>query len=121
MSDLLLHEAAFSAKEKRQSFDSSYFAKFNLSLPSKTPESPNRLHGLNYSTLDDAKTTFDLRTIRNIIIKQLSPKNDDSSIYELFNRLNTGGMNLKPQEIRLASTIQVLRDAAPCEYAATLA
>lgn len=82
--------------------DDKYFDKFNLQLPSKTPEQPNKLNRLNYSTLDEYKTTFDLRTIRNIIIKQLKPENDDSSIYELFNRLNTGGMNLTPQEIRVS-------------------
>ena len=33
-------------------------------------------------------------------MKQVSPSDDDSSIFEIFNRLNTGGMNLRPQEIR---------------------
>lgn len=80
--------------------DDSYFSKFALQLPEQLPKFPNRLNGLNYSTLGDLKTTFDLRTIRNIIIKQTSPPDDDSSIYEIFNRLNSGGMNLKPQEIR---------------------
>jgi uncharacterized protein with ParB-like and HNH nuclease domain len=80
--------------------DDSYFSKFNLLLPEQLPTFPNRLNKLNYSTLGDLKTTFDLRTIRNIIIKQTSPPDDDSSIYEIFNRLNSGGMNLKPQEIR---------------------
>jgi uncharacterized protein with ParB-like and HNH nuclease domain len=80
--------------------DDTYFSKFNLQLPEQLPRLPNRLNGLNYSTLGDLKTTFDLRTIRNIIIKQTSPPDDDSSIYEIFNRLNSGGMNLKPQEIR---------------------
>ena len=52
-------------------------------------------------TLGDLKTTFDLRTIRNVIIKQNLPKeDDDSSMYEIFNRLNSGGVNLWPQEIR---------------------
>lgn len=80
--------------------DDKYFSKFNLQLPEQLPRLPNRLNRLNYSTLGDLKTTFDLRTIRNIIIKQTSPPDDDSSIYEIFNRLNSGGMNLKPQEIR---------------------
>jgi hypothetical protein len=33
-------------------------------------------------------------------IKQNEPKEDDSSIFEIFNRLNTGGVNLGSQEIR---------------------
>lgn len=77
-----------------------FFDKFNLELPEKLPQQPNKLNGLNYETLSEFKETFRLRTIRNIIIKQVSPKDDDSSIYEIFNRLNSGGINLTPQEIR---------------------
>lgn len=82
-------------------FDNTYFDAFNLYLPSDVPDKKNILNGLNYSTLgEDYKTMFELRTIRNVIIKQNIPPGDDSSIYEIFNRLNSGGMNLKPQEIR---------------------
>ncbi|WP_414565476.1 MULTISPECIES: DUF262 domain-containing protein [unclassified Anabaena] len=77
-----------------------YFTKFSLQLPARLPNQQNKLHNLNYSTLDEYKITFDLRTIRNIIIKQNFPQNDNSCIYEIFSRLNSGGMNLKPQEIR---------------------
>jgi hypothetical protein len=80
--------------------DDEYFVKFNLQLPEQLPESPNKLSRLNYSTLEEYKTTFDLRTIRNVIIKQNLPADDDSSIFEIFNRLNSGGVNLTPQEIR---------------------
>jgi hypothetical protein len=79
-----------------------YFTKFNLKLPAILPTQPNRFDGLNYSTLGEYKTAFELRTIRNVIVKQVSPKDDDSSIYELFNRLNTGGVNLTAQEIRMS-------------------
>jgi hypothetical protein len=82
--------------------DDQYFTKFNLRLPAHLPKQPNRFNGLNYATLGEYKTAFDLRTIRNIIVKQISPKDDDSSIYELFNRLNTGGVNLTAQEIRMS-------------------
>lgn len=77
-----------------------YFEDFNLKLPSDVPTRHSKYDSLNYDTLGDYKTTFDLKTIRNIIIKQTAPEEDDSCIYEIFNRLNTGGVNLKPQEIR---------------------
>ncbi len=80
--------------------DDGYFEKFNLKLPEIAPKKPNKFANRNYATLDEYKTQFDLRTIRNVIVKQNVPKNDDSSIYEMFNRLNTGGINLTSQEIR---------------------
>jgi hypothetical protein len=79
--------------------DDNYFENFRLKLP-ENPQRPNPFKGLSNATLGAYKTQFDLRTIRNVIIKQNSPKGDDSSMYEVFNRLNTGGINLKPQEIR---------------------
>ena len=79
--------------------DDSYFQPFNLRLPEKIPNHPSMFKGLNYATLGDYKTQFDLRPIRNIVVKQNTPS-DDSSIYEIFNRLNTGGITLSPQEIR---------------------
>ena len=78
-----------------------YFDTFNLELPPNLPAEVNKLHGLNYHTLGALKSTFDLRTIRNVIIKQNTPPGD-SAIYEIFNRLNSGGINLKPQEIRVS-------------------
>ena len=82
--------------------DDEYFDNFRLKLPETIPAHPNKFKGLAYATLGNYKTQFDLRTIRNVIIKQNSPKGDDSSMYEIFNRLNTGGINLKPQEIRMS-------------------
>jgi hypothetical protein len=80
--------------------DDAYFTKFDLRLPVRPPNHPNKFSGLNYSTLGDYQTSFNLRTIRNVIVKQNQPKDDKSSIYEIFNRLNSGGTNLEPQEIR---------------------
>jgi uncharacterized protein with ParB-like and HNH nuclease domain len=82
--------------------DDTYFAKFNLKLPGKLPKERSKLYGLNYDTLDELQTTLDLRTIRCVFVKQNFPQNDDSSVFEIFNRLNTGGMNLTPQEIRIS-------------------
>lgn len=77
-----------------------YFEKFNLTLSGGLPDEKNKFSGLNYFTLGDYKTQFDLRPLRNIVVRQNSPENDDSAVYEVFNRLNTGGVNLRPQEIR---------------------
>lgn len=82
--------------------DNEYFEDFNLKLPEIGDNKPNKFTGRNYSTLEDYKTQFDLRTIRNVIIKQVSPSGDDSSIYEIFSRLNAGGINLTPQQIRFS-------------------
>jgi uncharacterized protein with ParB-like and HNH nuclease domain len=80
--------------------DDTYFQTFNLKLPGQLPNHENKFKGLNYSTLGEYKTQLDLRPIRNIVVRQNSPSDDDSSMYEVFNRLNTGGVNLRPQEIR---------------------
>ena len=80
--------------------DDAYFTEFKLSLPEQLPGHRNRFNKLSYSTLgEEYQTTFNLSTIRNIIVKQVSPSGDNS-IYEIFNRLNSGGVNLTPQEIR---------------------
>jgi len=78
-----------------------YFIDFNLFLPTSQPNQINKFNGLNYYTLDENdKISFELRTIRNIIIKQNAPDDEHSVVFEVFNRLNSGGVNLKPQEIR---------------------
>lgn len=80
-----------------------YFQDFELELKKRLPKEKVKLSGLNYNSLGDNKNTLDLRTIRCIFIKQNSPKDDgDSSVFEIFHRLNTGGINLTPQEIRVS-------------------
>jgi len=81
--------------------DPDYFTDFRLNLPEKVHNSPNRLHGLAFEDLGDNQPAFLLRTVRNIIIRQNAPR-DDSAIYEIFSRLNSGGMNITPQEMRLS-------------------
>ena len=76
------------------------FSKFSLSLDEQQTGVPNIFHGKTYETLDEYKTRLDLRTIRNIIIKQISPEGDDAA-YEVFHQAHTGGVNLTPQEIRM--------------------
>lgn len=79
-----------------------YFKNFKLKLPSLANEEKSKFNNLKFETLGDYKYSFEiLRTIRSVVIKQNEP-DDDSSIYEIFNRLNTGGQNLSPQEIRMS-------------------
>lgn len=83
------------------------FEDFKLKLTS-TPEQGNQLDKLQYDTLSvikeyDFKGEFDFnRTIRTITIKQIAPCDDDSSMFEIFSRLNSGGVMLRPQEIRMS-------------------
>ena len=77
-----------------------YFTDFRLDLPETIPGLTNKFHRRTYSTLDEEhQSAFDLRTIRSIRVRQVSASGDDA-MYEIFNRLNSGGINLTPQEIR---------------------
>ena len=68
-----------------------------------------RLQGVNpswagktYTELsEDDRLTLDDSTLRSIVIRQIQP-NDNSSVYQIFERLNTGGTQLSPMEIRRA-------------------
>jgi len=64
-------------------------------------ESENKFNNKTYSTLsDEERRRLDDAIIPATIIKQDIPENDDSSIYQIFERLNTGGIKLTSQEIR---------------------
>ena len=49
---------------------------------------------------DKDKRKLETSVLRAINIRQLSPKNENTCMYHIFERLNTGGTPLKPQEIR---------------------
>lgn len=59
------------------------------------------LEGLTYETLrDEDRRRLDDSVLHATIVKQEAPPEDDSSIYFIFERLNTTGTPLSPQEIR---------------------
>lgn len=80
--------------------DDTYFQDFRLQLPERLPGKKSRLTGLTYSTLDEYQYRLDMRPIRCMIIKRNGSPDDDSAMYEVFSRLNSGGVHLRPQEIR---------------------
>lgn len=60
-----------------------------------------RFEGKNYKSLDESdKLRLGDSIIHATIVKQDEPSDDQSSIYHVFERLNTGGTQLQPQEIR---------------------
>jgi hypothetical protein len=62
----------------------------------------SRFEGVSYRTLNEAdRRRLDDAILHAIIVRQDEPEEDNnSSIYLLFERLNTGGSLLHPQEIR---------------------
>jgi len=68
----------------------------------------------------DDRRRLDDSIIHATVIRQDQPTDDQSSIYLIFERLNSGGVNLQPQEIRVAlyhgEFVRVLRDLNDNEY-----
>lgn len=66
--------------------------------------------GKTYLELDEPdRFQLDDTVLRATVVQQLDPA-DDSSIYHIFERLNTGGINLNPMEIRKCVYFGVLFD-----------
>jgi hypothetical protein len=59
------------------------------------------LQGRSYKTLEDPdRRRLDDAVIHATVFRQEDPKDNRNSVYEVFQRLNTGGTPLAPQEIR---------------------
>lgn len=82
--------------------DNSIFQDFTLNLNSDDSQKASRYHGKKFATLDkDTQIKFRLRRyLRTVVVRQNKPDNNNSSMFEIFNRLNTGGTPLNHQEIR---------------------
>lgn len=58
-------------------------------------------HNKKFSDLDMTdRRKLENSVLRAVNIRQLSPKEENTSVYHIFERLNTGGTPLAPQEIR---------------------
>ncbi|GFK95431.1 hypothetical protein NNJEOMEG_03294 [Fundidesulfovibrio magnetotacticus] len=61
----------------------------------------SRWRGKAFSELaDNEQRRINNTTIHAIIFEQTHPKDDDTSLYQVFERINTSGRTLFPQEIR---------------------
>jgi hypothetical protein len=60
-----------------------------------------KFQGATYSTLsDDDRRRLDDSILHATVVRQDDPSDGNTSIYHIFERLNTGGIQLQPQEIR---------------------
>ena len=61
----------------------------------------SKYHNKKFDELDEVdQRKLKQAVLRAVNIRQLSPVNSNTSAYHIFERLNTGGTPLKPQEIR---------------------
>jgi hypothetical protein len=59
------------------------------------------LDNLTYKTLSEAdRRRLDDSLLHAIIVNQVDPQDDQTGLYSIFERINTGGTPLQPQEIR---------------------
>ena len=62
-----------------------------------------KFENLTYSELDESdRIKLDNSIIHATVIKQESPDDNDTSVFHVFERLNSGGRKLNAQEIRVA-------------------
>lgn len=82
--------------------DNGIFRDFTLQLNEEDAQKPSRYHGKKFANLDrDTQIKFRLRRyLRTVVVRQNKPDDNNSSMFEIFNRLNTGGTPLNHQEIR---------------------
>lgn len=74
----------------------------------------SQFEGKTYEELDEKdRVRLNDSILHATVIKQESPEGDDTSVYHVFERLNTGGRKLMPQEIRTAifhgSLVELMR------------
>ena len=86
-----------------------YFYRGEFPGTGRTPRSfslvgvHSQFDGISYDSLDiPSRRRLDNSLLHATVVRQDSPPNDDTSMYQIFKRLNTGGRVVNPQEIRCA-------------------
>ncbi len=83
------------------------FVNFKLNLPKgHSNNKENKFNGMSYKDIEDddreQKENFDFTTLHIINIKKRNNRDGDNGIFEIYKRLNSGGVNLAAQQIRAA-------------------
>ncbi len=80
-----------------------FFDPFTLYLPEYSNKKRNDFLAHTYSELDlDVRTTFEGRSVRAVILRQVDPETNTMLIHEIFHRLNGDETNPNAQEIRMS-------------------
>ena len=79
--------------------DNKNFSNFALDLSLRVPggNEPGKLHGMSYKDIQDS---IEIKPLRAIVIRQHKPDGDNAA-FEIFDRLNTGGVKLSAHQIRV--------------------
>lgn len=81
----------------------SFYAGLFKGVEFRLEEVQTKWAGKTYKTLHpDDRRRLDNSILHAIVVRQDEPTEDQSSIYLIFERLNSGGTILQPQEIRVA-------------------
>lgn len=88
-------------QQRIQTLHKYYHGEFDEGKPFRLKGVTAELEGKAYNDLSDFdRTRLDESILHATIIKQDEPDDGDSSVYMIFERLNTGGVPLRPQEVR---------------------
>jgi uncharacterized protein with ParB-like and HNH nuclease domain len=75
----------------------------NVKKVFKLQKVQSQFEGCTHASLAERdRITLNDSIIHATIIKQISPEDNDTSLYHIFERLNSGGISLGPQEMRTA-------------------
>ncbi|WP_452601872.1 DUF262 domain-containing protein [Pontimicrobium sp. MEBiC06410] len=78
-----------------------FYTGYFQQIPFKLQNVQEDLLGRTYRTLKAPdRIRLDDSILHATIVRQDEPDEDESSVYQIFERLNSGGRDLKPQEIR---------------------